>query len=94
MARLWVGGLAVALVGMAMGIGPVWADRRRESVPLNQAIACLQVAVAAQPGQVKELDIKQEGSRLVCKVEIISGWEVFEVRVDANTRQVLRVERD
>jgi len=92
MSKLWVSGLVVALV--LGGSGLAGADDRRESVPLAQAIGCLQAAVAAQPGRVEELEIKREGNRLVCEVDIVNGRELFEVKVDANTRQILRVERD
>ncbi|NJK60818.1 MAG: hypothetical protein HC918_12030 [Oscillatoriales cyanobacterium SM2_1_8] len=84
--------MTIALVLGSSGLA--WADDRREAASLEQAIGCLRAAVAARPGQVKDLDIERQDNRLVCKVDIVSGDNEFEVKVDAGTRRVLKVEKD
>ncbi|MGQ9866036.1 MAG: PepSY domain-containing protein [Pseudanabaenaceae cyanobacterium] len=99
MQKYLCGGVLIALI-LSSGSGLAWASqgssrRERASVPVEQAIECLRAAVAAQPGQIWKLDIERwRDGRLVCEVDIISGFDKFEVEVDATTRQVLRVKFD
>ncbi|HAN46817.1 MAG TPA: hypothetical protein DCQ32_09755 [Cyanobacteria bacterium UBA8156] len=92
MSKIWLNGLAIAL--LLGGSGLAWADDRDGAVSLEQALGCLRAAVAARPGQVQDLDIKREDGRLVCKVEIVNRQDEYEVKLDAGTRQILRVKRD
>ena len=58
-------------------------------------MACIKLAVAATPGQVRELEIKVDNQRTICEVEIIgAGGKKYEVYVDVLAGKVTRVMDD
>lgn len=63
-----------------------------KSLPADQVIAAIQAAVAAQPGQVKDVEVDQKRNQAVTvKVEIVAAdGREHEVRIDPATRQVVR----
>lgn len=68
---------------------PAFAEDR--GLPADQFIAAIQAAVAAQPGQVKEVEVDEHKRRMTVKVEIVAAdGKEHKVRIDAETRQVVR----
>ena len=63
-----------------------------KGLPADQLIAAIQAAVAAHPGQVKEVEVDEKrGNKVEVKVEIVSAdGKDHEVRIDPATRQVVR----
>lgn len=62
-----------------------------KGLPADQVIAAIQAAVAAQPGQVKEVDVDEKRNGVTVKVEIVAtDGKEHEVRIDPATRQVVR----
>lgn len=81
----------LATLGLLLAAAlPSWAADK--GLPADQLIAAIQAAVAAQPGQVKEVDVDEKrNNRVVVKVEIVApDGKEHEVRIDPATRQVVR----
>ena len=80
--------IALAALVIAASAWPAWADK---GLPADQIIAAIQAAVAAHPGQVKEVEVEERRNTVTVKVEIVSAdGKEHEVRVDPATRQVVR----
>lgn len=63
-----------------------------KGLPADQLIAAIQAAVAAHPGQVKEVEVDEKrNNKVTVKVEIVAAdGKEHEIRVDPATRQVVR----
>jgi hypothetical protein len=70
---------------------PAFADADK-GLPADQVIAAIQAAVAAHPGQVKEVEVKDRRNQAaIVEVEIVAAdGKKHEVKVDTATRQVVR----
>lgn len=71
---------------------PAFADSDK-GLPADQVIAAIQAAVAAHPGQVKDVEVKdrRNNQASIVEVEIVGAdGKKHEVKVDAATRQVVR----
>ncbi|NJL09950.1 MAG: hypothetical protein HC908_06530 [Calothrix sp. SM1_7_51] len=64
------------------------------AVPLSQVNRCLSVATAAQPGNIKEVDMEKDDNRRVCGVKIYHKNREYKVKVDLSNYRVLKVEKD
>lgn len=83
--------LAAASTALALA-GPAFADSDK-GLPADQVIAAIQAAVAAHPGQVKDVEVKdrRNNQAAIVEVEIIAAdGKKHEVKVDAASRQVVR----
>lgn len=79
----------VLLASLAFSI-PAWAADDK-GLPAPQVIAAVQAAVAAHPGNVKEVEVDDKRKGTVVKVEIVDAQgKKHEVRVDAQTNQVVK----
>jgi uncharacterized membrane protein YkoI len=85
----WTAALALAA---ALG-APAQArdDRSDRGLPADRVIAAIRTAVAAHPGDVREVEVEREEGRLVVDVRIVeaSGGE-RSVRVDADRNEIVR----
>ncbi len=54
----------------------------------------VEAALGKVPGQVTEVELETEHGRLVYKIEIITDFSKYEVKVDAYTGEVLEIELD
>lgn len=81
---------AIAAAAVATSL-PAFADSDK-GLPADQVIAAIQAAVAAQPGQVKDVEVKDRRNQAsLVEVEIVAAdGKKHEVKVDASTRQVVR----
>ncbi|MDQ3753901.1 MAG: hypothetical protein M3371_04125 [Acidobacteriota bacterium] len=58
-------------------------------------IASIRTAVAAKPGNVREVEIENEGDKTLCEVEILAqDGKTYEVEIDVATNTVVEVETD
>ena len=57
--HMWVGLLAMLLVTGGL-VAAARADKTTSGLAADQMIACLQAAVAAQPGLVKDVEVEDE----------------------------------
>jgi hypothetical protein len=83
--------IAVAAACAALVLAsPAFADDK--GLPAEQVIAAIQAAVAAQPGQVKDVEVKDRRNQAsIVEVEIVAAdGRTHKVRIDAATRQVVR----
>lgn len=84
--------LSLALATAALGTTlPALADSDK-GLPADQIIAAIQAAVAAQPGQIKDVEVKDRRNQAaVVEVEIVAAdGKKHEVKIDTATRQVVR----
>jgi uncharacterized membrane protein YkoI len=80
-------GIPAVVLSFAVAV-PAWADDK--ALPADQVVAAIQAAVAAYPGRVKDVEVKEENWRLIVEVEIVGeGNRKREIKVDASTRQVV-----
>lgn len=70
---------------------PALADSDK-GLPADQVIAAIQAAVAAHPGQIKDVEVKDRRNQTaVVEVEIVAAdGKKHEVKIDAGTRQVVK----
>ncbi len=58
-------------------------------------IASIKTAVAAKPGNVRAVEVENEGGKTICEVEILAqDGKTYEVEVDVATNTVVEVEAD
>lgn len=85
--------LALTAASAAFALAtPAFADSDK-GLPADQVIAAIQAAVAAHPGQVKDVEVKdrRNNQAAIVEVEIVAAdGKKHEVKVDAASRQVVR----
>ncbi|MEO8627780.1 MAG: PepSY domain-containing protein [Betaproteobacteria bacterium] len=71
------------------------ARKLRESGEILPLEKILQRARAAKPGQVIEAELESKKGRYVYEVEILdAAGQVWEVKLDAKTGELIKIERD
>ena len=71
--------------------GTSFAADKDEVLPVTQLVAAIQAAVAAQPGNVKDVEVKKKRDKLLVEVEIYGAdGKKHEIMVDGQTAQVVR----
>jgi uncharacterized membrane protein YkoI len=56
----------------------------------DHVIACIQAAVAAQSGLIKEVEVEHEGAQWLCEVKLIDeSGKRHRLHVDVATHQVV-----
>jgi uncharacterized membrane protein YkoI len=84
--------LALTLSSAALLVAaPAFADSDK-GLPADQVIAAIQTAVAAHPGQVKDVEVKDRRNQAaIVEVEIVAAdGKKHEVKVDTGTKQVVK----
>lgn len=84
--------IACGTAALALALSTAsWADTNK-GVPADQVIAAIQAAVAAQPGNIKDVEVEDRRDNTpVVEVEIIAaGDKKHKVKVDAGTRQIVK----
>jgi uncharacterized membrane protein YkoI len=84
------GGLALAAAT------PALAQRQasQKSVTREQAIACIDTALAARQGRIKDLEIDVKNGKTMCEVEVIGAdGRKVEVHVDVVANSVTRIDQ-
>ena len=67
------------------------ASPPREALTVDEAIACIRTAVAAQAGWVKEVEGDDDGGKRLCEVKIVDeAGKRHTVHVDVQTNQVVK----
>ena len=88
---------ALVLAAGASGIRASGQDGKGSAaaLPAEQAVACVRAAVAAKPGNVRGLEVENEGGKVVCEVEVLAeDGKTYEVDLDPATGAVIEVEED
>ncbi len=81
--------MAATTMGLLLCATPARADDR--GLQADQVIAAIRTAVAARPGNVKEVEVDREGGRTLVKVEIVEpGGREAELRVDPERNEIVR----
>lgn len=96
------GSILGCLAALALIAGIVWTkaegqgkEEAKAAIPAGQVIACITTAIAAKPGDVRELEAEREKGKTVCEVEILAeDGKTYEVVVDVATNTVIEVEAD
>jgi uncharacterized membrane protein YkoI len=67
-------------------------DQRISALTAEEAITCIQTAVATQAGLVKEVEGDDEGGKRVCEVKIVDAMgKRHKLYIDVHTNQVVKV---
>ena len=87
-----IGLCAVLLLTTGGMIGAVQADGTTSPLTADQAIACIQAAVSAQAGWVKEVEVEDEGGQQLCEVKLVDATgKRYTLHVDVTTNQVVKI---
>lgn len=63
----------------------------KEALTAAEAIACIQTAVAAQAGFVKEVEGDDDGGKRLCEVQIVDETgKRHKLHIDVQTNQVVK----
>jgi uncharacterized membrane protein YkoI len=82
------------LIGGGMTVGAHASDRT-SGLTADQLMGCIQAALAAQAGLIKEVEVDEKRGQRLCEVEIIAeDGQGYELHVDVARNQVVKVERD
>jgi hypothetical protein len=85
-----VGFLAVLLL-TAGGMVGGHAGEPPKALAADHVIACIQAAVAAQAGLVKEVEVEYEGAQWLCEVKLVDETgKRHKLHVDVATNQVVK----
>ncbi len=83
-----VGGFGIKAEGQA-------AKDTKAAVSAEQVIASVRTAVAVKPGNVRAVEMENEGGKTICEVEILAqDGKAYEVEVDVATNKVIEVEAE
>ncbi len=86
---------ALAFAGFGINVGVQATKDSKVALPAEQVIASIKTAIAAKPGDVRAVEIENEGGKSICEVEILaSDGKTYEVEVDVATNTVVEVEMD
>jgi hypothetical protein len=84
-------GLLIMLLLTAGGMVVAHADQTTSALTADQAIACIQTAVSAQAGLVKEIEAEDKAGQRLCEVKIVDEMgKRHKLHVDVATNQVVR----
>lgn len=62
-----------------------------EGLPADQVISAIQAAVAANPGNIHEVEVDQEHGKLIVEVKIIDAQgQKTKVKIDPEKNEVIR----
>lgn len=100
-------GLVLLLGTLSVGVSPGLADKKdrkkehevvREALQRGEVLPLVKIlAIATQevPGDVIEVELEQENIGLIYEIKILTGTgRVREVKIDARTGKVVRIEDD
>jgi len=66
-------------------------DQPKEALTADEAIVCIQTAVAAQAGFIKEVEGDEDGGKRLCEVKIVDqAGKRHTVHIDVQTKQVVK----
>jgi hypothetical protein len=67
------------------------ATRAKVAIPAEQVIASIRTAVAAKPGHVRAVQVRNEKGKTLCEVNILAlDAKTYEVEVDVATNTVVK----
>jgi len=87
--------LAIVVSGFGIKVEGQGAKDTKAAVSAEQVIASVRTAVAAKPGNVRAVEMENEGGKTICEVEILAqDGKAYEVEVDVATNKVIEVEAE
>jgi uncharacterized membrane protein YkoI len=79
--------LVVAALPLAVGAA---ASPDDPAIPADRLIAAIRTAVAAQPGNVGEVEVERDHGRTIVEVKVVgSDGRTIEVKVDVEKNEVV-----
>jgi uncharacterized membrane protein YkoI len=85
-----VGLFALLLLTVGGVIGVTHANKNTQALAADHVIACIQTAVAAQPGLVNEVEAEYERGKWLCEVKLVDeAGKRHKLHVDVTTNQVV-----
>ena len=82
--------LTLVLTGGAFGSATA-QDQPKAALTADEAIACIQTAVAAQAGYIKEVEGDEDGGKRLCEVKLVDQTgKRHTLHIDVQTKQVVK----
>lgn len=93
MRKTWMAVLvgAVVIAGLGFGVNHIFAGEGGPALTEKEAA---QKAEERYPGAVKEIELDDKGTRHVYEIELHGVNGEYEIKMDANTGEILKVEQD
>jgi hypothetical protein len=86
-----VGIFAVLLLATGAIVVAAHEGQTPKALAADHVIACIQAAVAAQAGLVKEVEVEYEGAQWLCEVKLVDEiGKRHKLHVDVATNQVVK----
>jgi hypothetical protein len=86
-----MGLLAAILITAGSMMAGAHTDEPPKALAADHIIACIQAAVAAQAGLVKEVEVEYEGARWLCEVKLVDETgKRHKLHIDVATNQVVK----
>ncbi|MGP4107505.1 PepSY domain-containing protein [Virgibacillus sp. L01] len=83
--------LAVFIGATAMGLGIYHSDAAQAEPKLSTE-EITQLVMGQYPGEITEMELKKNQNRAVYEIEIHDGQKEYEIKMDGNTGEVLKLE--
>ena len=92
MNKTWIAVLvgAVVIAGLGFGVNQIFAGEGGPALTEREAA---QKAEERYPGTVKEIELDDQGARHVYEIELHGAGGEYEIKMDANTGEILKVEQ-
>lgn len=81
---------ALLIAGAGFGVNHIFAGEKSPALTEKEAV---QKAEERYPGTVKEIELDNSGSRHVYEIELHGAGGEYEIKMDANTGEILKVEQ-
>jgi hypothetical protein len=86
-----VGFLAALVITAGSMVAGAHTGETPKALAADHIIACIQAAVAAQAGLVKEVEVEYEGAQWLCEVKLVDETgKRHKLHVDVATNQVVK----
>jgi hypothetical protein len=88
---LLVGLFIMLLLTAESMVVAAYAGQTTSALTADQAITCIQTAVSAQAGLVKEVEAEDKGGQRLCEVKIVDEMgKRHKLHIDVATNQVVK----
>jgi len=93
MKKTWIAVLvgAVVISGVGFGVNQMFAGGGGPALTEQEAV---QKAEERYPGKVKEIELDDKGNHHVYEIELYGSKGEYEIKMDANTGEILKVEQE
>lgn len=83
-------GIGALIVALGLGFG-AYSSSASDKVPNLSEEEIIEIVTAQYPGEIKEIELEKKGSQLIYEVEVENGNVEYEIKLDANTGEIIKI---